>query len=123
MTRFFGARSLRAAFFVTLSCWLGAIAFAAPANASIDLAPCDLTDHEGRREVDAQCGTLAVPLDRGDPDGETIELAIAVVQALADEPAPDPVVVIAGGPGRRQRDSSSASRRPFRASRATATSS
>ena len=96
---FVGARSRSAAFFGTLSCWLGALAFDAPANASIDLAPCDLTDHEGRREVDAQCGTLAVPLDRGDPEGETIELAIAVVPALAEQPAPDPLVVIAGGPG------------------------
>ena len=67
--------------------------------AELDLSPCDLTATGGRQEVDATCGTLAVPLDPNDPGGETIELFVAVVEALADQPLPDPLVVIAGGPG------------------------
>ena len=69
------------------------------AAGTIDLSPCDLTSSEGRQEVDAQCGTLDVPLDPADPDGATIELFVAVVEALAEQPSPDPLVVIAGGPG------------------------
>ena len=67
--------------------------------AEIDLEPCDISATDGRHEVDAQCGTLEVPLDPDDPDGETIELFIALVRALAEQPSPDPLVVIAGGPG------------------------
>ena len=67
--------------------------------AALELETCRITANEGRAEVKAQCGTLAVPLDPSAPDGERIELFVAVVPALAEEPAPDPFVVIAGGPG------------------------
>ena len=67
--------------------------------AEIDLEPCDLSANDGRQEVDAQCGTLEVALKPSEPDGETIELFVAVVPALAEQPSPDPLVVIAGGPG------------------------
>lgn len=63
------------------------------------LRPCHLTANEGRQEVDAQCGTLAVPLDPSAPDGKRIELFVAMVEALAEEPRPDPLTVLAGGPG------------------------
>lgn len=66
---------------------------------AIELAPCDLSAQHGRQEVDAQCGTLAVPLNPNEPDGETIELFVAVVEALAEDPAPDPLAIVAGGPG------------------------
>ena len=71
---------------------------AAPA-AALELAPCTLTASEGRQEVRARCGVLRVPLDPEDEAGATIELFVAVVAAIAEEPAPDPVTVIAGGPG------------------------
>lgn len=67
--------------------------------AEMKLSPCDLSASDGRHEVDAECGTLEVPLNPGDPGGETIELFVAVVEALAEQPSPDPLVVIAGGPG------------------------
>lgn len=67
--------------------------------AEIELSRCDLTAGEGRQEVAARCGRLAVPLDRERPDDERIELFIAVVDALAEEAEPDPLFVIAGGPG------------------------
>ena len=78
---------------------LGALLAVVANGQPITLSPCDLTASQGRQEVDAQCGTLSVPLDRSDPDGETIDLFVAVVEALTEQPAPDPLVVIAGGPG------------------------
>lgn len=78
---------------------LGLIATCLDHHAAIELSPCDLSARHGRQEVDAQCGTLAVPLNPHEPGGETIELFVAVVEALAEQPAPDPLAVIAGGPG------------------------
>jgi pimeloyl-ACP methyl ester carboxylesterase len=47
----------------------------------------------------ARCATLRVPLDPASPDGPTIELFVARLAALNAEPQPDPLVLIAGGPG------------------------
>jgi len=48
--------------------------------------------------VEAQCATLAVPENHDQPQGRSIELAIALV--IGDGPAaPDPIVMLAGGPG------------------------
>jgi pimeloyl-ACP methyl ester carboxylesterase len=46
-----------------------------------------------------ECGYLVVPEDRGQPDGRTIRLAVAILKSRSDNPAPDPVVYLAGGPG------------------------
>ena len=47
----------------------------------------------------AQCGTLTVPEDRSRPDGRRIDLFIGVLPANTLSPRPDPLVIIAGGPG------------------------
>nr|WP_254722267.1 alpha/beta fold hydrolase [Gilvimarinus xylanilyticus] len=47
----------------------------------------------------AECGELEVPLDPNHPDGETITLAIKRWPAISAVAEPDPVFVIAGGPG------------------------
>ena len=47
----------------------------------------------------ARCGTLRVPEDRARPGGKQLDLRVAVVPALAREPAPDPLFLLAGGPG------------------------
>jgi hypothetical protein len=47
----------------------------------------------------AECGYLLVPLDRANPDGPTIKLSVAIFKATGDNPAPDPVVYLNGGPG------------------------
>ena len=47
----------------------------------------------------ARCGTLSVPLDPASPDGPTIDVFVARVAALSAEPRPDPLLLIAGGPG------------------------
>ena len=62
---------------------------------SLALAPCRLKGSAWP----AQCGTLRVPEDRARPAGRQLELRVAVVPALAREPAPDPLFLLAGGPG------------------------
>ena len=47
----------------------------------------------------ARCGFLVVPENRSDPRGRTIRLAVAVVPAVAERPAPEPLVFLEGGPG------------------------
>jgi len=49
--------------------------------------------------VFARCGKLAVPEDPSAPDGRTIEVFVARVASLSSSPRPDPLVLIAGGPG------------------------
>jgi pimeloyl-ACP methyl ester carboxylesterase len=51
----------------------------------------------GRQPI--ECGSLTVPEDRAKPDGRAIRLAVAIVRSRSDEPAPDPLVFLAGGPG------------------------
>jgi pimeloyl-ACP methyl ester carboxylesterase len=67
---------------------------------SIGFEPCTLSPQFGPASVEAQCGTLAVPENPDAPDGRRIDLAIAWVQGGDDgEVAPDPVFMLAGGPG------------------------
>lgn len=47
----------------------------------------------------ARCGTLEVPLDPTAPDGPKVELFVARLGAFSAEPRPDPLLLIAGGPG------------------------
>jgi pimeloyl-ACP methyl ester carboxylesterase len=47
----------------------------------------------------ARCGVFTVPEDPAAPDGATVELFVARVAALTSNPKPDPLLLIAGGPG------------------------
>ena len=47
----------------------------------------------------AQCGTVEVPENRGKPDGRRIGVFVAVLPANTLSPQPDPLVILAGGPG------------------------
>lgn len=47
----------------------------------------------------AQCLSLPVPEDRAHPAGRQIRLHVALLRALAEKPAADPLFFIAGGPG------------------------
>ncbi len=49
--------------------------------------------------VRIDCHWLVVPEDRDAPKSQEIKLAVAVMHSLADDPEPDPVVFLAGGPG------------------------
>jgi len=49
--------------------------------------------------IAAECGRLGVPENPEVPEGRAIELFVARVPSLRADPLPDPLVVIAGGPG------------------------
>jgi hypothetical protein len=65
---------------------------------SLAFTPCTLAPDFGTQSVEAQCGQLAVLENRAAPTGRKIKLAIAWLPAKG-EALPDPVVMIAGGPG------------------------
>lgn len=45
------------------------------------------------------CGFLTVPLKHEDPSGPTIQIAVAILKATGANPAPEPLVMLNGGPG------------------------
>ena len=47
----------------------------------------------------AQCGHVDVPENRSSPNGRTLSIFVAVLPANTLSPAPDPLVIVAGGPG------------------------
>lgn len=63
----------------------------------LSFEPCALAA-PGGSSVEAQCTTYEVPEDHASPDGRRISLSIALVPARGMA-APDPVYMIAGGPG------------------------
>ena len=65
---------------------------------SLPLEDCTLSLRTGY-QVDARCGKLTVSEDRSDPGGRQIELNVAVVPAIKRNPEPDPLFLLAGGPG------------------------
>lgn len=68
---------------------------AADAGAALALKPCRLDGFP----TELQCGRLERPLNPAEPAGKTISLRVVVVPALARNKLPDPVTVLAGGPG------------------------
>lgn len=67
--------------------------------------PCTLVASGMPGTVEAQCTTLDVPEDRSAPDGRRIALAIAWVPSTSPQAEPDPVFMLAGGPGQSARES------------------
>ncbi len=49
--------------------------------------------------TEVQCGSISRPLDPAQPQGRRIDVQFVVVPALARNKQPDPVVLLAGGPG------------------------
>jgi len=66
---------------------------------SLTFSPCTLAQSGQAQTVAARCATLRVPENRSLAGGRQIDLAIAWVPSAAKNPAPDPVVFLAGGPG------------------------
>ena len=52
----------------------------------------------------AQCGELTVPENRDKPTGRRITIAVAILPANTLNPQPDPLLIIAGGPGQAASD-------------------
>ena len=73
---------------------------ASPAVAQeLQLESCRISDMRGLVSVAARCGKFPVPEDPDAPNGKRIELAVAVVPATATRAKPDPLFLLAGGPG------------------------
>ena len=49
--------------------------------------------------VAAECGFLTVPENRNDPNGRLLDIHVAVIPAQSSISEPDPVFMLAGGPG------------------------
>lgn len=66
----------------------------------IAFEPCTLPSQMGAPGVEAQCGSLSVAENPAQPQGRRIELNIAWIPADEDgDLQPDPVFLLAGGPG------------------------
>ena len=50
-------------------------------------------------DAEITCGFMTTPEDRSNPDGPTVDIAVAILHSLSDDPAPDPVLYLEGGPG------------------------
>lgn len=59
-------------------------------------APCKYDIPEGDK---VECGYLTVPEDRSHPEGRMIRLYVVNLKSKSAKPAPDPVVILHGGPG------------------------
>lgn len=82
---------------------LGVFAMASPDRAEIrriTLEPCHIKDFE----EEVRCGTLRVPENRQTRTGRMIDLQVAVLPALRPESEPDPLFILAGGPGQGARE-------------------
>lgn len=81
----------------------GALAIAAPDRAEtrrIALEPCHVKDFP----EEVRCGTLRVPENRATGAGRPIDLHVAVLPSQRRESAPDPLFILAGGPGQGARE-------------------
>jgi pimeloyl-ACP methyl ester carboxylesterase len=60
-------------------------------------ADCFGIESTGLEDDEVACGMVTVPLDHADPDGDTIELAVATLEG--DGRYDEPVLILGGGPG------------------------
>jgi pimeloyl-ACP methyl ester carboxylesterase len=74
---------------------LGPAAAAEP----VSFSPCQIQDLQGISVYSAECTDFAVPENPAKPDGRTIKLWVARVPAVNREKDPDPLFLLAGGPG------------------------
>ncbi|PWB60948.1 MAG: hypothetical protein C3F14_12315 [Deltaproteobacteria bacterium] len=70
----------------------------------LQLHRCRLVHPLGLGSVAARCGKLSVAENPADPAGRHIELAVAVIPAIAADAKPDPLFLLAGGPGQGARE-------------------
>jgi pimeloyl-ACP methyl ester carboxylesterase len=81
---------------------------------ALTFEPCTLSSPGLPLTVPAQCTSVSVPEDHARPDGRQIALSLAWVPSEARKPEPDPVFMLAGGPGQSARLSYAAVSPAFR---------
>lgn len=74
-------------------------AWALPSRAGLPLEDCRIRAGPGSPSIAARCSVLQRRLDPEDADSPLLALRVAIVPAQSLEPARDPFVPIAGGPG------------------------
>lgn len=72
---------------------------------SLSLQPCQLSAPGLPVRLAAECGTVTVFEDRASASGRRIQLKVAVVPTISRDPAPDPLFLLAGGPGQAATES------------------
>ncbi len=70
-----------------------------PAAAPLALSPCRLEHPSGLASLEAECGHLAVPETRAAAGGRQLQLFVARIPSLSRRHAPEPLFILAGGPG------------------------
>lgn len=68
----------------------------------IHILPCEPNRVPGRGEVADEtyyCGVFTVPQNWDEPDGRNLDLSFVVIRSSGENPEPDPLVFLAGGPG------------------------
>jgi pimeloyl-ACP methyl ester carboxylesterase len=105
---------LRAAGLLVLALCAAPGAEAARRLGSLSFEPCTLAAVGLPSTVAAQCASLEVAEDRAHPEGRRINLAVAWVPGRARQTRPDPVFMLAGGPGQAAREAFPAVQGAFR---------
>ena len=90
---------------VAVSCATALAALAAPAAERaaaevprFELTPCPFpADDSVLKHV--RCGYVAVPENRGKQNARQLRISVAILKSFGANPRPDPVVILAGGPG------------------------
>lgn len=65
----------------------------------IEFKPCRLHTAQVPGSVEAECARITLPENAAAPGGRKISVRLALLASRASKPAPDPVVLLAGGPG------------------------
>lgn len=74
---------------------------AEPATGAIfeEIAPCPFESAAQADQSRLRCGYLLVPENRAEGASATIRIPVAIIRTLSEDPQPDPVVFLHGGPG------------------------
>jgi pimeloyl-ACP methyl ester carboxylesterase len=75
------------------------LACSAASGADLVLRPCQIADALDFSVLSAECGTLEVPENPDARNGRKIGLRVARVPAVNRRKSPDPLFILAGGPG------------------------
>jgi hypothetical protein len=92
---------------------LAATAAADVVPAQVKLSPCRLEHPFRMLALTAECGSFTTPENPDDPNGRKIDLFVARVPAISFNKKPDPLFLIAGGPGTSAVDLYTSSAGPF----------
>ena len=96
--------------FIAMAAWACGGADGVATSPRLALEPCPPADGI----EDGLCGSLEVFEDRQAAAGRRIALRVVVLPALSADPLPDPVFLLAGGPGQAASDLAEFVRGPFR---------